>query len=78
VNLIVGSGEPGLSVDFRVSIDGQEPGASHGVETDELGVGSVREPRMYQLVRTAGPVTERTFEIEFAMEGVGAYCFTFG
>jgi hypothetical protein len=78
VNLIVGSGEPGRSVDFRVSVDAQEPGTAHGVEVDELGVGSVREPRMYQLVRTADRVTERTFEIEFAQEGVEAFCFTFG
>jgi hypothetical protein len=78
VNLIMGSGEPGRSVGFRVTIDGQEPGASHGIDVDERGVGTVGVPRMYQVVRASGPVAERTFEIELAEAGVGAYCFTFG
>jgi hypothetical protein len=64
VNLIMGAPEP---VDFRVSLDGEEHSS-----------GTVHEPRMYQLVRTAGPVTERTFEIEFAEAPIAAYCFTFG
>jgi len=33
---------------------------------------------MYQLVRQAEPVIDRTFEIEFIDPGVGAYDFTFG
>ena len=32
----------------------------------------------YQLIRQAGPITERLFEIEFQDAGVEAYCFTFG
>ena len=36
------------------------------------------EPRLYQLVRQPGPVTERTFEITFLDPGVQAYAFTFG
>jgi thiol-disulfide isomerase/thioredoxin len=75
VNLIMGAPQP---VGFLVTVDGQQLGASHGVDTDEHGNGTVHEPRMYQLVRTADRVTERTFEIEFAEQGVGAYCFTFG
>jgi hypothetical protein len=78
VNLIAGSLEPGRKVGFRVTIDGAEPGASHGVECDEQGAGTVGVPRMYQLVRAAGRVTERTFEIEFDEGGIAAYCFTFG
>jgi hypothetical protein len=38
----------------------------------------VREERLYQLVRQAGPVAERTFEIEFLDAGVRADAFTFG
>jgi hypothetical protein len=45
---------------------------------DAEGQGSVQEDRLYQLVRQAGPVTDRTFEIEFLDPGVRAYVFTFG
>ena len=34
--------------------------------------------RMYQIVRQARPVEDRTFEIEFLNAGVRAYVFTFG
>ncbi len=74
----MGSGEPGRDVAFRVTIDGEQPGASHGVDADEGGNGTVREPRMYQLVRWSGAVEERTFEIELADARPAAYCFTFG
>ena len=33
---------------------------------------------MYQLVRQAGPIRDRTFEIEFLDPGVRAFSFTFG
>jgi hypothetical protein len=33
---------------------------------------------MYQLVRQARPVADRTFAIEFPDPGVRAYVFTFG
>jgi thiol-disulfide isomerase/thioredoxin len=65
-------------VRFRVRIDGAPPGASHGFDVDADGWGSVREDRLYQLVRQAGAVTDRTFEIEFFDAGVRAYVFTFG
>jgi hypothetical protein len=75
VNLIMGSDAP---APFRVTVDGEDPGASHGVDAGEDGRGTVREPRMYQLVRVAGPVAERTFEIAFPEPGPAGYCFTFG
>ena len=34
--------------------------------------------RLYQLVRQAGPVKDRTFEIKFLDAGAQAYAFTFG
>ena len=40
-------------VRFRVTIDGQPPGAAHGLDVDEGGNGTVREQRLYQLVATA-------------------------
>jgi Thioredoxin like C-terminal domain len=35
-------------------------------------------PRLYQLIRESGGVSDHTFEIEFLDPGVQAYAFTFG
>jgi hypothetical protein len=61
-----------------VLLDGEPPGAAHGVDVDEAGNGVLREGRMYQLVRQRGPVRERTLEIAFREPGAEAYAFTFG
>jgi hypothetical protein len=45
---------------------------------DGQGDGTLTEPRLFQLLRQPGPVTERTFEITFLDPGVQAYAFTFG
>jgi hypothetical protein len=68
----------GTPTRFRVSIDGQPPGAAHGADTDAEGVAAVSEPRMYQLIRQPGPIIDRTFEISFADPGAQVYVFTFG
>jgi len=78
VNLIMGPAKPGVPVRFRVLIDGQPPGAAHGVDLDEQGNGTVPEQRMYQLIRHPKPIVDRQFEIEFPQAGVEAFCFTFG
>jgi len=78
LHLVLGPSADGRPVRFRVTIDGAPPGASHGSDTDAEGLGTVRDTRLYQLVRQAGPVTDRTFEIEFLDPGVRAYAFTFG
>lgn len=65
-------------VRFRIRIDGTAPGASHGSDVDAEGFGLVRDGRLYQLARQAGPVMERTLEIEFLDPGIRAYAFTFG
>jgi thiol-disulfide isomerase/thioredoxin len=65
-------------IPFRVVVDGEAPGLSHGVDVDEAGNGVLREGRMYQLVREHGSVRERTLEITFAEPGAEAYVFTFG
>jgi hypothetical protein len=73
-----------LSVDarepipFRVSLDGEAPGASHGVDVDPDGNGVLRDGRLYQLVREHDAVRERTLEIAFMQPGAEAYVFTFG
>jgi hypothetical protein len=69
---------PGTSVKFRVLIDGQPPGAAHGPDVDEHGIGTVTEQRLHQLIRQSGPIADRQFEIEFLDPGVEAFCFTFG
>jgi cytochrome c biogenesis protein CcdA/thiol-disulfide isomerase/thioredoxin len=78
LHLVLGPDETGRAVRFRVRIDGREPGADHGADVDEHGEGSVREQRLYQLIRQSGKIEDRTFSIEFLDAGVRAYSFTFG
>jgi hypothetical protein len=70
-----GSREP---VPFRVLLDGEAPGRSHGVDIDEDGNGLLGDGRLYQLVRQPLAVRERTLEITFLEPGAEAYVFTFG
>jgi thiol-disulfide isomerase/thioredoxin len=65
-------------VRFRVLIDGRPPGDDHGLDVDDQGNGVVTQPRLHQLFRQRGRVTERTFEITFLDPDVQAYVFTFG
>jgi hypothetical protein len=74
----MGPAERRGAVRFRVSIDGQPPGAGHGSDVDEHGNGTVTEQRLYQLIRQSGPISERQFEIEFRDSGVEAFAVTFG
>jgi thiol-disulfide isomerase/thioredoxin len=76
LHLVLGPGA--RPVRFRIRIDGRAPGADHGVDCDEQGVGTVSEERLYQLVRQHGTIKDRTFEIEFLDPGVRAFAFTFG
>jgi hypothetical protein len=78
VHLVLAPPERGTQVPFRVLVDGRPPGSAHGLDVDDDGNGAVVEPRLYQLVREPGEIADRTFEIEFAAAGVGAYVFTFG
>jgi len=78
LHLVMGPAVRGASVRFRVLIDGQPPGAAHGVDVDDQGHGTVAEQRLHQLIRHPGPITDRTFEITFLDPEVQAYAFTFG
>jgi hypothetical protein len=78
LHLVMGPAVPGTSVRFRVLIDGQPPGAAHGIDVDERGNGTVTEQRLYQLIRQPKPIADRQFQIEFLDSGVEAYAFTFG
>jgi cytochrome c biogenesis protein CcdA/thiol-disulfide isomerase/thioredoxin len=77
LHLVLGREAGAAPVRFRVRIDGQPPGASHGNDVDAQGEGRIDAHRLYQLVRqpSAG---ERLFEIEFLDSGAQVYAFTFG
>ena len=78
LNLVMGPKSRGSPVQFRILIDGQPPGVSHGADVDARGYGAVSEQRTYQLIRQAKPIVDRQFEIEFLGAGVEAFDFTFG
>jgi len=78
LNLVLTPRASGAPVRFTVRLDGQPPGDDHGLDINELGEGTVDEPRMYQLVRQRRGTAERDFEITFVDPGVRAYVFTFG
>jgi cytochrome c biogenesis protein CcdA/thiol-disulfide isomerase/thioredoxin len=78
LHLVLGPAVDGKPVRFEVTIDGKAPGAAHGGAHDAAGPGTVSGTKLYQLVRQAGTVRERTFEIRFLDPGVEAYAFTFG
>jgi thiol-disulfide isomerase/thioredoxin len=78
LHLVMGPAARGTSVRFRVLIDGQAPGAGHGIDVDDQGNGTVTEQRLYQLIRQPKPIADRQFEIEFLDPGVEAFAFTFG
>jgi len=78
LHLVMSTSAGGIPLRFRVLIDGQPPGASHGIDVDEQGKGVVLEARLYQLIRQTAPVVDRQIEIEFLDLGVEVYAFTFG
>jgi thiol-disulfide isomerase/thioredoxin len=78
LHLVMGPAVPGTSVRFRVRIEGQPPGAAHGVDVDERGDGTITEQRLYQLIRQPKPIADRQFEIEFLGSDVEIFAFTFG
>ena len=78
VNLTLAPSVKKSVLKFRVLIDGKSPGSAHGLDIDENGNGIITEPRMYQLIRQSGIVTDREFQIEFLDPKVEVYDFTFG
>ena len=76
-NLVLANGA-GAPIPFRVLLDGEPPGLSHGVDVDDDGNGLLDDGRMYQLVREHDTVRDRTLEITFLEPGAQAYSFTFG
>jgi hypothetical protein len=78
VNLVMAPPSPEETVAFSVSVDGEAPGPACGLDVDEQGRGTLSQPRLYQLIRQSGPITDRTFEIAFSAPGAEVYVFTFG
>ena len=78
LHLVMGPPRQGVSIRFRVSIDGQPPHEAHGLDVDKGGNGIVVEPRLHQLIRQPNPIVDRQFEIEFLDPGVETFSFTFG
>ena len=78
LHLVMGPAVRGSAVRFRVLIDGRPPGGAHGIDVDDQGNGTVTEPRLYQLLRQPGAISDRQFEIEFLRSGLEAFAFTFG
>ena len=78
LHLVMGPPARGTSMRFRVLIDGQPPGAAHGIDVDDKGNGALTEARLYQLIRQPKPIADRQFEIEFLDSGAEAFAFTFG
>jgi cytochrome c biogenesis protein CcdA/thiol-disulfide isomerase/thioredoxin len=78
LHLVLGPATDGKPVRFRVTVDGNAPGDSRGMDVDAQGQGTVTEQRLYQLVRQSGPIADHTFEIQFLDPDVQAFAFTFG
>ena len=78
LNLVLAPPSPGTPVGFTVRLDGRPPGDAHGLDVDDEGSGLLSEPRMYQLIRQPGGISERTFEVTFSAPGATVYVFTFG
>ena len=67
LHLVMGPAAPGASVRFRVLIDGQPPGAAHGIDVDEQGYGTVSEQRLYQLIRQSKPIVIDSSKSSFSV-----------
>jgi thiol-disulfide isomerase/thioredoxin len=78
VHLVMGPRSRDEPVPFRVLLDGEPPGAAHGLDVNEEGHGTLSQQRLHQLIRQPGSIEDRTFEITFLPPGAEAYAFTFG
>jgi thiol-disulfide isomerase/thioredoxin len=78
LHLVMGPVTPGASIKYRVLLDGKPPSAAQGGDVDNEGTGTLKEQRLYQLIRQSKPIADRQFEIEFQDPGAEVFCFTFG
>ena len=78
VNLVMGPARRGGPCRSGSSSTERPWTAPPGPTSRPTAAGPLAEQRLYQLIRQAGPIVERRFEIEFLEAGAEAYCFTFG
>jgi len=78
LHMVLSAANNGAPVRFQLKLDGASPGEDCGADSDSDGMGAIREPRLYQLIRQKSHVEDRTFEIEFLDPGAQAFVFTFG
>ena len=78
LHLVLAPDQTGHPVSFRLTLDGTPPASDAGSDSAPDGLGVIREPRLYQLIRQNGAIRARHFEIEFLRPGARAYSFTFG
>jgi thiol-disulfide isomerase/thioredoxin len=78
LHMVLGLAMNAMPVRFQVRLNGAAPGEDHGWDSGSDGVGEIREPRMYQLVRQKGRVGDAMFEMELLDAGVEVFSFTFG
>ncbi len=82
LHLVLGPGKDGKPIRFRVLLDGSAPMSDAGVDVDGQGNGTVKEYRLYQLIRQMGQVecfthvSDANFYLNIS--GVQAFAFTFG
>jgi cytochrome c biogenesis protein CcdA/thiol-disulfide isomerase/thioredoxin len=78
LHLVLGPGAGGKPIRFRVLLDGDPPGDDNGMDVDSQGNGTVKDYRLYQLIREKGKIEDRTFQIQFLDPNVEVFAFTFG
>lgn len=78
LHIVMGCPAPGAAVRFTVRLDGQPPGAAHGMDIDAEGRGIAGQQRLHALLRQPWAVAFREFEIRFDGPGVEVYALTFG
>jgi len=78
LHLVLGPGDNGQPVNFKVLLDGKAPQALHGSDVAPDGRGTISDQRLYQLIRQMDGAGEHTFSIEFDKPGATAFAFTFG
>ena len=78
LHLVLGPGRTASRCASASPSTAKRQATSHGADVDADGHGIVTGQRLYQLVRQAGAIADRTFEIQFLDAGVEAFAFTFG
>jgi cytochrome c biogenesis protein CcdA/thiol-disulfide isomerase/thioredoxin len=77
-HIVLGPPNGGRSGRFTVTLDGEPPGSSAGVDVNAHGDGVVAAHRLYGLIRQKGAVRDHLLRVHFLAPGTQAYSMTFG